>query len=289
MKEELELKILQEQEKQQKIKNAIAATKISSFFRSYVARKKFYKLRMDYMKNNAAIKIQSFARQCFAKQIVTKIKVEIEAEKQRLLKEQQEKEAQEQAAAEAKALALKLKKEEDERLAKLKVAEEEAERLRLAKIAEEEKAAEEERIKAAEELLQALAEEEEEEEEEEADKNDIAVEETSISNGNDDEDDHDKINETGNSEEDITEFLKSNGISMDGTEQIDMEVEESDISGNSNNDENDNKKSGSNSSAKRLESIRNKLNKIKTQEVSTPVLLGRNIEKHSTEKEIQYR
>jgi hypothetical protein len=43
---------------------------------------------MDYMKNNAAIKIQSFARQCFAKQIVTKIKVEIEAEKQRLLKEQ---------------------------------------------------------------------------------------------------------------------------------------------------------------------------------------------------------
>ena len=42
---------------------------------------------------------------------------------------------------------------------------------------------------------------------------------------------------------------------MDGTEQIDMEVEESDISGNSNNDENDHKKSGSNSSAKRLESI----------------------------------
>ena len=84
----MELKILQEQEKQQQIKNAIAATKISSFFRSYVARKKFYKLRMDYMKNNAAIKIQSFARQCFAKQIVTKIKVEIEAEKQRLLKEQ---------------------------------------------------------------------------------------------------------------------------------------------------------------------------------------------------------
>ena len=70
--------------------------------------------------------------------------------------------------------------------------------------------AEEERIKAAEELLKTLA------TDEDADDSNGAGEKATDSVL--DEDEHDEVNETGASEEDITEFLKSNGISMDGTE-----------------------------------------------------------------------
>ena len=91
------------------------------------------------------------------------------------------------------------------------------------------------------------------------------------------------MNETGASEEDITEFLKSNGISMDGTETgINTSVASEATSHDEKNDSVES--SGKKSSTQRLENIRNKLNKIKTQEVSTPVLLGRNGE--SNKKEI---
>ena len=103
-----------------------------------------------------------------------------------------------------------------------------------------------------------------------------------------DEDEHDEVNETGASEEDITEFLKSNGISMDGTETgINTSVASEATSHDEKNDSVES--SGKKSSTQRLENIRNKLNKIKTQEVSTPVLLGRNGESNKKNRKASIR
>ena len=151
---------------------------------------------------------------------------------------------------------------------------EEAENLRLAKLAEKERLDEEERIKAAEELLKSLASDDDGNE-----SNDEGEKGEDMVIG---EDEHDEVNVTGASEEDITEFLKSNGISMDGTESnINTSVASEATSHDEKNDSVES--SGKKSSTQRLENIRNKLNKIKTQEVSTPVLLGRNGESNKKE------
>ena len=254
-----------------------AATTIAAFFRAYISRKATHTLLLEKRRTHAALRLQSLARKHFATKRVQKMRLEAQQQKEKLRQEQLEKEKKAKAAAEAEALALEMKqkKEKEELAARLKREAEEAENLRLAKVAEEERLAEEERIKAAEELLKTLA------TDEDADDSNGTGEKATDSVLDDDE--HDEVNETGASEEDITEFLKSNGISMDGTETgINTSVASEATSHDEKNDSVES--SGKKSSTQRLENIRNKLNKIKTQEVSTPVLLGRNGE--SNKKEI---